>query len=331
MKRIAVTMGDASGIGPELALKAWQEGQLSSDVFVIGDLSALAMCDQRLSLGVPLNPVTDSLDLVADQLNVYDLGCLTMEQIRPGQLDRQSGCAAAHYVIKAVDLYHAGKIDAVVTLPMNKEATRLSLPDFTGHTELLASLCGCTEYTMMLTSDKLTVTHVSTHVSIMEAAKAVTTQRVVDVIRLTDQALRRLMPSPRIAVAGLNPHAGENGAFGDEEQRAIRPAVLQACQDGIRCTGPIAPDTVFLKAVHGEYDAVVCMYHDQGHIPMKLLDFDGGVNVTLGLDLIRTSVDHGTAFDIAYQGIASTRSFVQALAMARRLVGINRLPIEPER
>lgn len=320
-KRIAVTMGDASGIGSELALKAWQEGHLPSDIFVIGDLSALILCNQALSLDVPLHTVTDTLDLASDCLNVYDLGCLEMTQIRPGQLNRQSGVAAAQYVVKAVELYHAGKIDAVVTLPMNKEATRLSLPDFTGHTELLASLCGCTDYTMMLTSEKLTVTHVSTHVSITEAVKAVTTQRVVDVIRLTDQALRRLMPTPRIAVAGLNPHAGENGAFGDEELQSIIPAVNRARQEGIQCTGPIAPDTVFLKAVQGEYDAVVCMYHDQGHIPMKLLDFDGGVNVTLGLDLIRTSVDHGTAFDIAYQGIASTNSFVRALETARVMMG----------
>lgn len=320
-KRIAVTMGDASGIGPELALKAWQEGHLPSDIFVIGDLAALTLCNQTLSLNVPLHTVTDTLDLVTDRLNVFDLGCLEMTQIRPGQLNRQSGVAAAQYVVKAVELYHAGKIDAVVTLPMNKEATRLSLPDFTGHTELLASLCGCTDYTMMLTSEKLTVTHVSTHVSITEAVKAVTTQRVVDVIRLTDQALRRLMPAPKIAVAGLNPHAGENGAFGDEELQSIIPAVNRARQEGIQCTGPIAPDTVFLKAVQGEYDAVVCMYHDQGHIPMKLLDFDGGVNVTLGLDLIRTSVDHGTAFDIAYQGIASTNSFVRALETARAMMG----------
>lgn len=320
-KRIAVTMGDASGIGPELALKAWQEGHLPSDIFVIGDLAALTLCNQTLSLNVPLHTVTDTLDLVTDRLNVFDLGCLEMTQIRPGQLNRQSGVAAAQYVVKAVELYHAGKIDAVVTLPMNKEATRLSLPDFTGHTELLASLCGCTDYTMMLTSEKLTVTHVSTHVSITEAVKAVTTQRVVDVIRLTDQALRRLMPAPKIAVAGLNPHAGENGAFGDEELQSIIPAVNRARQEGIQCTGPIAPDTVFLKAVQGEYDAVVCMYHDQGHIPMKLLDFDGGVNVTLGLDLIRTSVDHGTAFDIAYQGIASTKSFVRALETARAMMG----------
>ena len=320
-KRIAVTMGDASGIGPELALKAWQEGHLPSDIFVIGDLAALTLCNQTLSLNVPLHTVTDTLDLVTDRLNVFDLGCLEMTQIRPGQLNRQSGVAAAQYVVKAVELYHAGKIDAVVTLPMNKEATRLSLPDFTGHTELLASLCGCTDYTMMLTSEKLTVTHVSTHVSITEAVKAVTTQRVVDVIRLTDQALRRLMPAPKIAVAGLNPHAGENGAFGDEELQSIIPAVNSARQEGIQCTGPIAPDTVFLKAVQGEYDVVVCMYHDQGHIPMKLLDFDGGVNVTLGLDLIRTSVDHGTAFDIAYQGIASTKSFVRALETARAMMG----------
>ncbi len=318
-KQIAVTMGDASGIGPELALKAWKEGHLSSGVFVIGDLSALKVCNRTLSLNVPLCPVTDLLNLAPDQLNVYDLACLEMVQIRPGQIDRQSGYAAAQYVIKAVELYHAGKIDAIVTLPMNKEATRLTLPDFTGHTELLASLCGCTEYTMMLTSEKLTVTHVSTHVSITEAVKAVSIQRVLNVIRLTYQSLSRLMSTPKIAVAGLNPHAGENGAFGIEEDQFIIPAVNRARQEGIHCSGPIAPDTVFLKTLKGDFDAVVCMYHDQGHIPMKLLDFDGGVNVTLGLDLIRTSVDHGTAFDIAYQGIASTKSFINAIKVANQM------------
>jgi len=202
---------------------------------------------------------------------------------------------------------------------MNKEATRLSEPNFSGHTGYIASLCKEKNYTMMLASDKLMVTHVSTHVSMEAAVKAVKKERIYEVIKLTYTALKKLKSIPKIAVAGLNPHAGENGAFGKEELEEIIPAVERASMEGIQVEGPIAPDTVFLKAYKKEYDVVICMYHDQGHIPMKLLDFEGGVNITLGLQIIRTSVDHGTAFDIAYKGIASTRSLVEAYNFAVKL------------
>jgi len=182
---------------------------------------------------------------------------------------------------------------------------------FTGHTELIAELCGQYGYTMMLASQKLTVTHVSTHVSMQEACN-VKKERVLEVIRLTNEAISRFIPSPKIAVAGLNAHAGEGGAFGCQEIDEINPAVEAANEEGINTFGALPPDTVFWRAAKGEFDAVVCMYHDQGHIPMKLLDFEGGVNVTLGLDVVRTSVDHGTAFDIAWQGKASTGSLVAA-------------------
>jgi 4-hydroxythreonine-4-phosphate dehydrogenase len=207
----------------------------------------------------------------------------------------------------------------MVTLPVNKEAVRLTDGTFTGHTELIAKICGQSDFTMMLASEKLTVTHVSTHCSMQDAIDRTTRANVLKIIRLTHDALSRMKPNPQIAVAGLNPHAGEGGAFGRQEIEEIAPAVLDAQSEGIAASGPHPADTVFLKATQGKFDAVVCMYHDQGHVPMKLLDFHGGVNVTLGLDVIRTSVDHGTAFDIAYQGIAKVNSFIEAYDMARRM------------
>jgi 4-hydroxythreonine-4-phosphate dehydrogenase len=208
----------------------------------------------------------------------------------------------------------------MVTLPMNKQATQLSDPGFTGHTELIGEVCEAPDVTIMLASEQLIVTHVTTHVSLTEAIRRCKQERVRKILELTVAAVRRLKPDPRIAVAGLNPHAGEHGLFGDEEIKEIRPAVEWARSQGMPVEGPLPPDTVFYLAVkRGKYDAIVCMYHDQGHIPLKLLDFEGGVNVTLGLPIIRTSVDHGTAFDIAGQGIASTASLVKALAFAVRL------------
>ena len=239
--------------------------------------------------------------------------------MRIGQISRASGSAALRYVEHATRLALEGRVSAVVTLPINKEATGLSEPGFSGHTEYIAAMCGTSGYTMMLASERLIVTHVSTHLALREAIDRVRRDRVLEVIRLTDSALRKLRPRRRVAVAGLNPHAGENGAFGDEDLAEIRPAVELARAEGMDAHGPEPPDTVFMHVLNGRYDAVVCMYHDQGHIPMKLLDFEGGVNVTLGLPIVRTSVDHGTAFDIAYQGKAFTKSLHDACVMAERL------------
>jgi 4-hydroxythreonine-4-phosphate dehydrogenase len=206
---------------------------------------------------------------------------------------------------------------------MNKAATQLSDPAFTGHTELIASLCGVRDATIMLVSDRLMVTHVSTHVSLAEAIRRVKRERVQRIIALTCEACAKLRTAPRVAVAGLNPHAGENGLFGREEIEEIQPAVSWAQSRGLPVEGPFPPDTVFhMAAVRGQFDAVVCMYHDQGHVPLKLLDFEGGVNMALGLPIVRTSVDHGTAFDIAWKGVASARSFVAALELAARLASI---------
>ncbi len=319
MKVLGVTMGDSSGVGPEIALQAFRNGEVTDNFILIGDYSALEVCNTMLDLRVPLRKATGPDDVLAGFFNVLDMGQLRPEDIKIGQMDKASGAAARAYVEKAANLALEKKIGAMVTLPMNKEATRLSDPDFTGHTEMIAQMSGEENFTMMLCSEKLTVTHVSTHVSMEEAVRLVKKERILNVIRLTNEALIGVVGSPRIAVAGLNAHAGEHGSFGFEDIREIEPAVEAAKAEGINATGPIAPDTVFYRAINGHFDAVVCMYHDQGHIPMKMLDFEGGVNVTLGLPIIRTSVDHGTAFDIAYQGKASTQSFVLAFELARKM------------
>ncbi len=318
---IGITMGDASGIGPELMLKAYMEDGLKGDFIVIGDYEILNYCNQLLDIGAPLHRIDDLSQYEQGVLNVYDLELMDRSALKIGQVSETSGYAAYKYVEKATNMALDGMIDAIVTLPMNKEATRLSFPEFTGHTELIAEICGQQDYTMMLASDKLRVTHVSTHVSMKEAINAVKKERVLKVIELTSNSLSSFIDKPKIAVAGLNPHAGENGAFGKEEIEEVTPAITSARESGMDVVGPVPPDTVFIKAVNREYDAVVCMYHDQGHIPMKLLDFESGVNVTLGLKVIRTSVDHGTAFDIAYKGIASTKSLVSAYNFAKLMAG----------
>jgi 4-hydroxythreonine-4-phosphate dehydrogenase len=310
-------MGDANGVGPEIILKAYTYGELTGDFIVAGDYSAMRFANEQLESGVPLRSLGAVAEYVPDALCILDAGMLTREQITPGKLSKEVAAASRQYVVTAAEMARKGIFGAIVTLPVNKEAIRLTDPGFTGHTELIAGLCGQDNYTMMLASKKLTVTHVSTHVSMAGAIASVIRPRVLDVIRLTNDALGRFIERPRIAVAGLNAHAGEGGAFGRQEIDEIEPAVNDAIAQGIAAAGPLPPDTVFWRAVRGEFDAVVCMYHDQGHIPMKLLDFEGGVNVTLGLDIIRTSVDHGTAFDIAWQGKAATGSFVAAFEYAK--------------
>lgn len=318
---IAVTIGDANGVGPELALKAWTEGLFATDTVVIGDMAALELARDTLSLDVPLHTAeTGSIQPTSDALAVVSPGLLKREDIEPGKLSRVCGEAAIAYVETATRLAIEGRIAAMVTLPINKEAVGLSRPGFSGHTEFIAELCGSSGTTMMLASDRMIVTHVSTHVPLRIAVERARRERILQVIELTDAAVRRLRPTARIAVAGLNPHAGEHGAFGNEDADEIEPAVQDARARGIDAYGPIAADTVFYHMLEtGRYDAVVCMYHDQGHIPMKTIDFDGGVNVTLGLPIVRSSVDHGTAFDIAYTGVARTRSLHAAYHMARLL------------
>jgi len=308
---IAITMGDASGVGPEIVLRRFAAGLLPDDVVVYGDRAILEHGAGLLGLQIDLS-----------RLQVMDCGLLSAADHRPGVLDAQAGAAAREYVLRATRDALDGKVGAIVTMPMNKEATQLSDPGFVGHTELIAAACGVTRFSMMLTAGDLAVTHVSTHVSLQEAIRRVRRARVREVIDLTHSTLARFLERPRIAVCGLNPHAGEHGLFGNEDIEEIAPAIASARADGLEVSGPHPADTVFHQAVHNKrYDAIVCMYHDQGHTPMKLLAFESGVNVTIGLPVVRTSVDHGTAFDIAWKGVAFTESLQHALDWARRLSG----------
>lgn len=316
---IAVTMGDSSGVGPEILLHSYSKGELPPEFIAVGDFAVLEYCNRVLNYEVQLHRVKEISDCQPDKLNVYDLGIVAAADVTPGEISKKSGFAALRYVAEATRLALDGKVKAIVTLPVNKEATRLSEPEFTGHTEYIAKLCGKKSSTLMLASPKAIVTHVTTHVSLRGAIDLIRTQRVLDTIRITHEVVPKLRDRARIAVAGLNPHAGENGSFGREDLDEITPAVRQAQLQGIQVRGPFPPDTIFMDLLKGKYDAIVCMYHDQGHIPMKILDFEGATNVTLGLPIVRTSVDHGTAFDIAYKGVAFTSSLRDAAQMALKL------------
>ncbi len=315
-----VTMGDSSGIGPEIVLKAFHAGEIKQAMVVYGDLGVLERYNRDR---VPLRTIAAPSQYLPGALNVIDQGLMCAADVTPGKLSRASGAAARAYVVSATRAALDGEIAAIVTLPMNKAATQLSDPAFVGHTELIGSLCSVRDVTIMLASDRLLITHVSTHLSLARAIQEVRKERVETILRLTVEAARKLKGSPRVAVAGLNPHAGEDGLFGREEIEEIRPAIEWAMGQGMPVEGPFPADTLFYMAVRRKrFDVVVAMYHDQGHIPLKLLDFEGGVNIALGLPIIRTSVDHGTAFDITDQGIASTKSFVRALEFAARLASL---------
>lgn len=317
---MAVTMGDASGVGPEITLRCYANGELANDVVVYGDAAILRAGATLLKMEVPIHAVEEPRQVIQGSLNVVDLGLLNAADLTPGILRKDSGAAARAYVERATHDALKGEVAGIVTLPVNKEATRMSDPDFIGHTELIAQLCDVQNYSMMLVTDDVAVSHVSTHVPLTEAIRRVTKQRVRAVIELTHKTLSMDTENPRIAVCGLNPHAGENGLFGDEEKKFITPAIAETVVAGINVSGPYPADTIFHQAIHhNRYDAVVCMYHDQGHAPMKLFDFESAVNVTIGLPIVRTSVDHGTAFDIAWKGIAFTNSLDHALRYARKL------------
>mgnify|MGYP006175252215 CR=1 FL=1 len=322
MKRMAVTMGDASGVGPEIILRRFAEGELGDDVVIYGDQTIMEAGADLLDLSIEQHVIDNLSDAVAGKLNLVNCAELARNDLTPGQLNARSGAAARACVARATLDAIAGEVAGVVTLPMNKEATQISDPGFVGHTEMIAGLCGVENFSMMLTTKDVAVSHVSTHVSMREAITLVTTERVLDVIALTHGALARFIPQPRIAVCGLNPHAGEHGLFGDEDATYILPAIEAAIVKGMTVTGPHPADTVFYQAIHNDqHDAIICMYHDQGHAPMKLIGFESAVNVTIGLPIIRTSVDHGTAFDIAWQGKAFTSSLAHALDYAWKLAG----------
>jgi 4-hydroxythreonine-4-phosphate dehydrogenase len=319
---LAITLGDPAGIGPEVILKALKDESVyvNARPLVVGDSRVLARAQAWVG-GTPLILETvsdpDQGSYVPGTLTLLDLQNADPAAIPPGQISAAAGKAAVEYVFAACDLATAGKVDAVVTAPLNKEAMHLGGYKYPGHTELLTDRTGATKVSMLLVGPKLRVVHVSTHVSLQEAILRVTTARVREVIQIAQESCVALgIANPRIAIAGLNPHASESGLFGNEEAVAVVPAIAAARADGLNVSDPMPPDTIFLRAVKGEYDIVVAMYHDQGHIPMKLLAFDSGVNVSMGLPIIRTSVDHGTAFDIAGSGKASSESMIAAIDVA---------------
>ncbi len=327
---LAITLGDPAGVGPEVTLKAMAEREVYDwcRPLVVGDTRILRRDNDALGLtGLHLRSITSVEDARFEPgtIDVIDLGNADPRDCPWGEITSVAGRAAVEYVLHGADLALAGRVDAIVTAPLNKEAMQRAGYHWAGHTELLAEHTGSGKITMMLTSRELRVLHVSTHVSLREAIDRVTHPRVVEVIHLAQQGLQSLgIERPRIAVAGLNPHAGENGLFGQEEIEIIMPAIEQARSEGVTVVGPLPPDTIFWRARKGEFDGVIAMYHDQGHIPMKLLGFDQGVNVSIGLPIIRTSVDHGTAFDIAGRGIARHESMVEALRVAAQMAQARR-------
>jgi len=334
---IGITMGDPVSIGPEITIKALADPALH-DVcrpIVIGDTSVMerALNTVRISQTMRINAIYDVEQAIfqPNVINVFDVGLSGLDQLQLGRVSPEAGNAAFQFVKTVIELAMAGKVDATVTNALNKEALNLGGHHYSGHTEIYAQLTKTKKYSMMLAHHDFRVVHVSTHVSLRKACDLVKKDRVLEVIHIANDACKAIgITSPRVAVAGLNPHSGENGLFGDEEILEINPAIKAAQSAGIQVEGPIPPDTVFSKAKGGWYDIVVAMYHDQGHIPLKLVGFDydriskswkavEGVNITLGLPIIRTSVDHGTAYDMAGTGTANELSLRNAIEYAIQL------------
>ncbi len=325
-KRIitGVTMGDPSGIGPEIILKSFRSsGKVNSRVVAIADYNVMNSALEMLKIkSFRLNRVSGLSGCQFDPgiLNILDLNLVKPGELRPGVVNAISGESAFRCISKAVELVMSGGINSIATAPLNKESLHLAGYDYPGHTEILASLSHTKDYAMLLYDMKLSVIHVSTHISLLDAITSLKMSRIEKVIQLADEAMKKINGRrPRIAVAGINPHAGENGLFGNEEIKEIIPAVQNMKERGINVSGPLPPDTAFLQAYMGSYDVVVAMYHDQGHIPLKLLGFNSGVNITVGLPFIRTSPDHGTAFEIAWKGLANDESMINAIRLATKL------------
>ncbi len=325
--RIAVTMGDPAGVGPELCLKLLNDSSLTQICIpvVFGDAAVLAACAEQIYLPFAA-PVLTHDDWLQDftslnQASVINLGQITLDEFTPGKINVATGAASYHYINRAIDAALGGQVAAVTTLPINKEALSLAGINFPGHTEIFAARTTAARLCMMQYSEEITCTFVTTHVGYLEVPQLLTSERILDVIQLTAAALQQIRGRPpKIVVCGLNPHAGEHGLFGDrEEERIITPAFETARAEGIDVEGPLPPDTAFIASKRRTTDAVVCMYHDQGHIPVKALAFDSAVNTTLGLPIIRTSVDHGTALDIAWRGTAGTGSLYAAVQLALKL------------
>lgn len=326
---LGITMGDPSGIGPEITAKALSSEDIytCSRPLVIGSAKVIEQAIRIANVDLTVNALNDPQNAAYKfgVIDVLDQDIVDMSLLVHGKVSTQSGEAAYLAVEKAIELAMQDKVDATITGPLNKEALNLAGHHYSGHTEIYAEKTGTKDYCMMLADGALRVVHISTHVALRDACDRVTKERELKVIRIADEVCKSLgINSPRIAVAGLNPHAGENGLFGQEEIKEITPAINQAKSEGIIVEGPVPPDTVFSKALGGQYDIVVAQYHDQGHIPLKVTGFQydystnkwktvSGVNITLGLPIIRSAVDHGTAFGKAGKGTANEESLINAI------------------
>lgn len=332
---LGITMGDPASIGPEITVKALSDPAIyeKCSPIIIGDAAVMEAAVGIVGKNVKINAVSDVKEAKFEFgiIDVYAMKLVDMDKLERGVVSAMAGNAAFQYVKKVIELAMNHEVDATVTNALNKEAMNLAGHHYSGHTEIYAEYTGTKKYTMMLAHENLRVVHVSTHVSLREACDRVKKDRVLEVIRIADQACKELgIKEPKIGVAGLNPHSGENGMFGREEIEEITPAIEAAKGEGIIVDGPVPPDTVFSKARGGWYDIVVAMYHDQGHIPLKVVGFVynqaeqkwdavAGVNITLGLPIIRASVDHGTAFDQAGKGVANELSLINAMDYAIRM------------
>ena len=323
---IGVTMGDPAGVGPEIACKMFAEKTIYDFCrpLVVGDSVCLKEGMKVGKVSLQLNTIKKPNEgkFVPGVIDMIDLHNVDVKNLKMGEPQAMAGKACVEYIKKGVELAKAGEINAIVTGPINKKAMNMGGYKYSGHTELLADLTKTKDFAMLLVTGPLKVIHVSTHVSLTEAIRRVQKDRVMTVIKLADQALRELgVAHPRIAVAGLNPHAGEDGMFGNEEIDTIAPAIEAVKKTGIDVSGPIAPDTVFMRAKKGEFDVVVAMYHDQGHVAIKMLGFELGVNVSIGLPIIRTSVDHGTAYRRAGRklGTGDPSSLIEATRLAAQM------------
>ncbi len=321
---LGLTMGDPAGIGPEICLKAMCEPSVLKRCtpVLFGDVGVLERISKKPLQFLPILRARDLSNVAPiNEPLIVDCGAIDVRKIKPGEVSAACGRAGYIYIERAIAAALAGKIDGVVTAPIHKESLNLTGVKFPGHTEIFTALTQSKRSCMMLFSDKITVSMVTTHIGYHEVPGKLSVERVLNVIELTAATMRLMLQrEPRIGVCGLNPHAGEHGLFGQrEEEKFVEPAVRLALKKKLNVAGPLVPDAVFTTGQRKKYDAIVCLYHDQGHIPFKMLAFDTGVNITLGLPIIRTSVDHGTAFDIAWQGKADVTSLFSAISVAARL------------
>ncbi|WP_343719129.1 MULTISPECIES: 4-hydroxythreonine-4-phosphate dehydrogenase PdxA [Achromobacter] len=315
---VGITMGDAAGIGPEIVVKACAQG-LNAPCVVYGDAGALRRAAGALGARLKITEIAHAGLASGDagRIEVIACGGALPPDLPFGQVNAAAGRAAYEYVCAAIDDAQAGRIRAIVTAPLNKQSMHEAGIDYPGHTEILAERSGTDDFAMMLANDELRVLLVTIHLALADVMERITPEAELTAMRLADRACRQMgIAHPRVAVAGLNPHAGEGGKFGREDIDIIEPAIRQARDEGIDASGPWPGDTVFMRARRGEFDIVVAQYHDQGLIPVKYLGVDHGVNVTVGLPFVRTSVDHGTAFDIAGKGVADQASLIAAFDLA---------------